>query len=69
MINGKLRNSLIVAVAASLACILQIVGLIRYLDRLPEDYVGIGLYGAAILAFAVTALGFFIRWRRYTISG
>ncbi len=52
------------AIAASLGCLFQIAGLIRYLGRLPQDWIGITLYSASIIAFAVAALGFYIQWRR-----
>ena len=60
----KSRRLLILAVAAAIACILQVIGLVLYLCRLPNDWVGIGLYSATIIAFAVAAFGFFIQWRR-----
>jgi len=52
------------AAASLLACILQIIGLIRYLGRLPEDVTGIVLYGVTIAAFLVAAIGFFVQWRK-----
>ena len=41
---GRKRGWLLAAVAAAASCVLQIIGLSRYLGRLPEDPVGIGLY-------------------------
>ena len=61
---GKTRGLLIVAVFAIIACVLQVIGLVRYLGRLPEDWVGIGLYGATIIAFALVAVGFYNQWRQ-----
>ena len=61
---GKTRVLLTVAISAIVACILQIIGLIRYLIRLPEDWVGIVLYIATIIAFALIAVGFYIQWRQ-----
>ena len=61
---GKTRGLLIVAVSAIVACVLQVIGLVRYLGRLPEDWVGIGLYSATIIAFAIVAVGFYIQWRQ-----
>ena len=61
---GKTRVLLTVAISAIVACILQIMGLIRYLIRLPEDWVGIVLYIATIIAFALIAVGFYIQWRQ-----
>ena len=60
----KTKKLLILAIVAVLACILQVVGLLLYLNRLPDDWVGIGLYIATIVAFAIVAAGFFIQWKR-----
>ena len=56
---------LTVAVCLTVACILQGVGLARYVTRLPHDWVGIGLYIAAAVGFAIAAIGFFIQWKKY----
>jgi hypothetical protein len=58
------KNMLIGAVASALACLLQIVGLVRYVGRLPDDRVGIGLYVATAIAFALGAFGFYARWKK-----
>jgi hypothetical protein len=58
------KNMLIGAVANGVACLLQIVGLVRYVGRLPGDRVGIGLYVATAIAFALGAFGFYARWRK-----
>jgi hypothetical protein len=55
------RGYLIAAVIAVIACTVQIVGLLRYIDRLPEDWVGIGLYIITIVAFALVAFGFYVQ--------
>jgi hypothetical protein len=60
----KSRNTLIAAVCSTVACLLQVIGLIRYLSRLPDDWVGIGLYTATIVAFALGAIGFYGRWAK-----
>ena len=60
----KAKGFLIGALFASLACVLQVVGLIRYLGRLPEDWVGIALYCISIVALAAAAIGFYIQWER-----
>jgi hypothetical protein len=59
MKTTKLRNMLIGGIGSAVACILQIIGLVRYVGRLPDDWVGIGLYIATIVAFAVAAFGFY----------
>lgn len=58
------RSYLIVAIAAGVACLLQIFGLIRYVERMPKDGIGIGLYAATILAFALASFGFFRQARK-----
>ena len=52
------------AAASGVACLLQIVGLVRYVGRLPDDWLGIALYAVSALAFAAGALGFTVQWRR-----
>ena len=64
----SVKNPLIMSVAASIACILQIIGLIRYIGRLPEDYVGISLFSITAVAFAIVSIGFFIQWRKQVSS-
>ena len=61
---GKVKGFLLVAVLAIVACVFQVVGLVRHLDRLPEDKVGVGLYIATIVAFALVAVGYYAQWRR-----
>jgi hypothetical protein len=58
------KNMLMGAVANAVACILQIVGLVRYVGRLPGDRVGIGLYVVTAIAFALGAFGFYARWKK-----
>jgi len=60
----KIKRLLILAISAAIACILQVIGLVLYLGRLPDDRVGIGIYSSTIIAFAIAALGFFIQWRQ-----
>ena len=55
---------LIVAVCLAIAVILQATGLARYVDRLPDDWVGVGLYSAALVGFAIAAVSFFIQWQK-----
>jgi hypothetical protein len=58
------KGWLIGAVALTFACILQVIFLIRYVGRLPDDRLGIVLSVITILAFALAAFGFFIRWNK-----
>lgn len=55
---------LIAAYCFIIVTVLQAILLGRYVDRLPHDWVGIGLSGAAIVGFALAATGFLIQWRR-----
>ena len=64
MMFKSVKNPLIMSVAAAVACILQVIGLIRYIGRLPEDYVGIGLFSFTAVAFAIVSIGFFIQWQK-----
>jgi hypothetical protein len=50
--------------AAALAVVLQTIGLIRYANRLPDDWLGISLYIITILAFAAISAGAFIQARQ-----
>jgi len=52
------------ALFSAAACVFQIIGLIRYLGRMPDDWLGIALYIVTIAAFTVGALGFFIQYRK-----
>jgi len=40
---------------------LQIFGTVRLAGRLPHDWVGIGIYGATAVLFAICALGFYVQ--------
>jgi len=50
--------------AAAIAAVLQTAGLIRYINRLPNDWVGISLYVVTILAFVGISAGAFIQARK-----
>jgi hypothetical protein len=52
------------AACLAVASILQVVGLARYVDRMPDDWVGIGLYIATIIGFLFAGAGFSIQWRK-----
>jgi putative effector of murein hydrolase LrgA (UPF0299 family) len=53
---------LFATVFAAIALILEVVGTVRYVSRLPDDWLGIGLYISASLLFATATFGFYIKW-------
>lgn len=64
--NDRTRN-LIFGWGGLIAAILQVIGLLRYIDRLPDDWIGIALYVISILAFSV--LSFFGFSQLYSARG
>lgn len=54
------RRFRLVGWSAIVAATLQTVGLIRYIQRLPGDWVGITLYTITLIAFIVVGIGSFI---------
>jgi len=50
--------------AVVIAAALQTVGLIRYIQRLPQDWVGIALYTITLIAFIAVSIGSFIQARQ-----
>jgi len=59
------RGLLLGAGFSAVACLLQVVGLVRYLGRLPGDGVGIALYVVTIVAFGIGAVGFYLQWAKH----
>jgi len=55
------RRFRLIGWSSVVAAILQTVGLIRYIDRLPQDWVGITLYVVTLLAFIAVSIGSFIQ--------
>ena len=47
-----------------IAVALQTVGLIRYILRLSQDWVGIALYTVTLIAFIAVSIGSFIQARQ-----
>ena len=62
MKGNQSKNLLWVAIAAAAAMVLQVIGLVRYLGRLPDDTVGIVLYVIAAVAFTISAVFYAVRW-------
>jgi hypothetical protein len=50
--------------SGAIAAILQTVGLIRYINRLPEDWVGITIYAITLIAFIAVSIGSFFQARQ-----
>ena len=50
--------------SAAIAATLQTVGLIRYVSRLPDDWVGITIYTITLIAFIAVSIGSFIQARQ-----
>ena len=64
MKNINPRNFRILGWLTALAAFLQAIGLIRYISRLPDDWVGIVLYTITLLAFIITSIGAFLQARK-----
>lgn len=60
--NKESRHALIMAMALTIACILQLYGTLRYVNRLPDDTVGVTLYIVVTILFAILATVHFFRW-------
>jgi len=63
--NSKMKAStqcLVGMAIFTLATVLQGVGVMRYMQRMPEDTVGIALFVVTMVAFALSAAGFYFRW-------
>ncbi len=63
MFKKEARQLRLFGWAAAIAAILQMVGLIRYIGRLPEDWIGITLYTITLIAFIAVSIGSFIQAR------
>ena len=58
------QRSLVLAVSATVVCILQITALSRYVRRLSGDWVGIALYSVVVAALAISAIWSYVSWAR-----
>ncbi len=56
------RYLLVISIAMTIACILQIYGTIRYVRRLPNDTLGVVLYIITCVLFAILATVNYVRW-------
>jgi hypothetical protein len=62
METAKSKRALIAALIFTAACLSQIIGFIHYSRRIPHDWLGIDLFIATIIGFAVLAGLFYFRW-------
>ena len=60
----KAKSLLATAMVLTGAAFLQLIGACRYVERMPDDYVGIGLYVAILAFLTIAALGFFMEWAK-----
>jgi hypothetical protein len=60
----RAKHFLIISIGALIAASLQMVGLIRYVGGLPNDWIGILLYVVTIIVFFLAAIYYFTRWCR-----
>lgn len=61
MVTKNSRIFRLVGWSAVIAATLQTVGLIRYIQRLPQDWIGITLYIITLIAFIAVSIGSFIQ--------
>jgi len=61
MANKDSRRFRLMGWSGSIAATLQTVGLIRYISRLPDDWIGITLYTITLIAFIAVSIGSFIQ--------
>ncbi len=60
----KAKIWLVTAMVLTIAAFFQLIGACRYVERMPDDYVGIGLYVVILVFLTIAALGFFIEWAK-----
>jgi uncharacterized membrane protein YhhN len=51
-------------VSSAIAFVLSAIALARYINRLPDDLVGVVLYSMTLVLFAILAFGSYLRWRK-----
>jgi len=56
------------AVTLTIASLLQGIGAARYIARLPDDLVGIGLFLATFLLIVFAAIGFYTQWAKEKVK-
>ena len=64
MSANKARQFHLFGWLTAIGTIFQGIGLIRYIYRLPDDWIGIVLYSITLLAFAAVSIGSFIQARQ-----
>jgi hypothetical protein len=63
VISKDSRRFRLVGWSVAVAATLLTVGLIRYIQRLPQDWIGITLYTITLIAFVAVSIGSFIQAR------
>jgi hypothetical protein len=58
------KSWLVGAICFAIGFIFQLYGTIRYIGRLSDDYIGIVIYSATTVFFAIAAIGFFSNYRK-----
>ena len=66
---NRSRELWVPAVLFTVGFALEVIGTVRYVRRLPDDWIGIVLYVTTTVLFAVLAVGFYLRWLRATEGG
>ena len=61
MKQGRLDRWTVSALLFAAACLFQIIGLIRYIHLLPDDWVGVLLYTLSVLGLGLAAFCFLLR--------
>ena len=60
-------GKLFVTIIFITAFLIQAAGLIRYIYRLPGDYLGIGFYAATIVGFAIATIQSLVQLKKKNI--
>jgi len=56
------KSRLVFAISLTIAFVLQVIGTVRYIGRLPDDKVGVTLYVVTAILFAVLAVVHYAQW-------
>ncbi|HER42897.1 MAG TPA: hypothetical protein ENO08_00360 [Candidatus Eisenbacteria bacterium] len=62
MVKTNIGSPLVFAVCLTVASVLQLIGTVRYIGRLPNDKVGVTLYIVTAILFAALAAVHYAGW-------